>query len=107
MKGKITLYDSDGQEIKSADYKDVQERKRLYRFWKSECKEGMGYYFIISPIAEFKLSPTQQLNWGKLFYPKVHPVYHKKEPLVRPKAIYSNPKSPYGIADELHNFGKP
>lgn len=103
MKGVITLFDSDGKELESSQYGNAKDRKVLYNAWKQRYTGegiGSGYYFIISPIAEFKLTIDQQLKWGKMFYDRGHP--EKKEPLVRAKAEYGNISSPYGIADELH-----
>jgi hypothetical protein len=37
-----------------------------------------------------------KINWKAISY------YAHKENIIRPKAVYTNSKSPYGIADELH-----
>ena len=107
-KGEITLYSWDYKVLVSGNYTSKKEVILLVEKW-SERYLSQAHHFIIRPLlkehpdSKYKRGPYKKKAMQAKQQTLKDPIYvpDQKIDIVRPKAIYTNSRSPYGISDKL------
>lgn len=100
MKGTVSLYSLKGEVIIRGDYRSIEERRMLISVWTGRF-HPIGYYFIITPLLPEDIEANKYQPVSRLVRSERPVVPDKKVEIVRPVASYDN-KTPFGIADQLH-----
>lgn len=103
-KGKVAFFDGCNRLLKEDVYRDKRGQKILINLWLKQYGHIPGVYYQITPYPSMKLTPEQQEYFTVMFNNQ-----NKKQPPPERHRIgdrYTNLRSPFGIADELHKRKK-